>query len=149
MPEERSSAISPRIRGGLIFLPCLAALVASAWLTPRASGWGTHEQLGLPGCSTPAQTGWPCPTCGMTTSFAAMAHGQLGDAAKAQAFGVVLFAATVLFCGVGGAEMATGRDVIRHLRPGWWWLFVAVGGTLAGWGLKAGLGFINGQYPMR
>jgi hypothetical protein len=85
----------------------------------------------------------------MTTSFAAMAHGQLGDAAKAQVFGVVLFAATVLFCAVGGAELATGRNVIRHLRPGWWWLFVVVGGMLVGWALKACLGFVNGQYPMR
>ena len=31
---------------------------------------GTHQQLGLPPCNFVTLTGYPCPACGMTTSFA-------------------------------------------------------------------------------
>jgi hypothetical protein len=67
-------------------------LGAARALTPDPSGVGTHLQLGLPRCGFLAWTGLPCPACGLTTSFAHMAHGEIAQAASAHALGVPLFA---------------------------------------------------------
>ncbi len=45
-------------------------LVVARRLEPDPRGFGTHTQLGLLPCSFRATTGHPCPSCGMTTSFA-------------------------------------------------------------------------------
>lgn len=50
------------------------------WLDPDRRGYGTHEQLGLPPCAFRAITGIPCPSCGMTTSFAYVVRGQIWTA---------------------------------------------------------------------
>ena len=47
------------------------------WLRPDERGYGTHEQLGLPPCAFRLITGVPCPSCGMTTSFAYVVRGRL------------------------------------------------------------------------
>jgi hypothetical protein len=56
---------------GLLGLLSLAAI-----LTPSPQGHGTHRQLGLPPCTFLALFGRPCPTCGMTTSWAFLVRGQ-------------------------------------------------------------------------
>lgn len=70
-------------------------LVATArTLTPDPRGYGTHEQLSLPACGFARLTGWRCPTCGMTTSWA---HGTRGDfraALAASGGGTMLLALT-------------------------------------------------------
>jgi len=90
----------------------------------------------MPACSFLVKTGKPCPSCGLTTSMAAMAHGKLALAFRAQPFGMVLFVAAVAMAGVGLAEMICGRDVVGALRPSLWWPAVALAGMLAGWGIK-------------
>ena len=77
---DAREGVGRRFRGALILGPCLAALAVSVWLAPRPAGFGTHRALGLPPCGFLAQTGYPCPSCGMTTAFAAMAHGHPVDA---------------------------------------------------------------------
>ena len=72
--------MSYRLRGTALFVPAATVLTVAALLTPRRAGFGTHEELGLPPCSFLARTGYPCASCGMTTSFAAMAHGRLVEA---------------------------------------------------------------------
>lgn len=67
-----------------------APLAVGAILTPDPSGVGTHEQLGLPACGWIAGLGIPCPSCGMTTSFAFAARGDLADAFAAQPAGALL-----------------------------------------------------------
>jgi hypothetical protein len=74
-------------------LSALTILAVAANLTPSASGLGTHTQLGLPACGFLSRTGWPCPSCGLTTSFALAARGRFGDAAFVQPFGFCLFVA--------------------------------------------------------
>jgi len=74
------AGVERRIRGTLILAPCLAMLAVAVWLAPKPAGYGTHRELGLPPCGFLAQTGYPCPSCGMTTSFADMAHGHPVDA---------------------------------------------------------------------
>jgi hypothetical protein len=119
---------------GLAAAACgLAALGLAGGLTPNPQGYGTHEQLGVPGCSFMARTGYPCPTCGLTTSVAAAVRGQLGLAWRAQPFGLVVAAALAALAAAGTAQLACGRDVVGRLRPRLWWLWAAVGGVLAGW----------------
>lgn len=65
-------------------------------LHPSASGMGTHEQLGLPPCKFLVLTGWPCPSCGLTTSFAYAAHLHFQQAFCANPFGLLLFVVAVV-----------------------------------------------------
>ena len=57
--------------GALAFaLAALAMLVTAVLLKPSPTGEGTHTGMGMQRCQFLATTGLPCPTCGMTTSFA-------------------------------------------------------------------------------
>ena len=70
---------------GLIFLIAVAAM-----LKPSPFQLGTHQQLGLPPCSFLVLFGVPCPTCGMTTAWAHLMHGELIRAFQANIGGVLL-----------------------------------------------------------
>jgi len=87
-----------RIIGLIVLLACLAPLVAAASVVPDASGYGTHRQLGMPACGFLLATGGPCPTCGMTTSFAHAVRGNLLRAAFVQPGGLLL--CLLAACGV-------------------------------------------------
>jgi hypothetical protein len=50
----------------------------------------THRQLGLPPCTFRFATGLPCPSCGMTTSFALLVRGDLWNSLRANAAGTAL-----------------------------------------------------------
>lgn len=50
----------------------------------------THRQLGLPECTFKRVTGYPCPSCGMTSSFALAIRGDLWHAVQANCAGAVL-----------------------------------------------------------
>jgi hypothetical protein len=50
----------------------------------------THRQLGLPPCTFKYLTGLPCPSCGMTTSFALLIRGDVGNSLRANAAGTAL-----------------------------------------------------------
>lgn len=56
--------------------------------TPRALG--THHQLGLPPCTFQVVTGVPCPSCGMTTSFALVIRGDFANAMRVNFAGALL-----------------------------------------------------------
>jgi hypothetical protein len=56
--------------------------------TPRRME--THRQLNLPPCSFKVATGFPCPSCGMTTSFALLMHGDPINSLRANAVGTLL-----------------------------------------------------------
>ena len=72
-----------------------AVLAVAAWLQPAACGYGTHTQLGLPPCNFLRLTHLPCPSCGLTTSFAWAIRMQFGKAFMANPFGILLFFATI------------------------------------------------------
>lgn len=62
-----------------------------AWsLEPDPRGYGTHQSLGLPPCTMRAFFDIPCPGCGMTTSFSHIVRGNVTQALRANAGGVVL-----------------------------------------------------------
>ena len=95
---------------------CLAALVVAARLKPDAGGMGTHTQLGLAPCQWLARTGIPCPSCGMTTSFAWFVRGNLAASVYVQPMGSVLAALAATCVWVGLYVAVTGRPVYRLLR---------------------------------
>jgi hypothetical protein len=70
---------------GLLFLFAVAAV-----LKPNPYLMGTHQQLGLPPCSFLMLFGIPCPTCGMTTAWALLMHGEFIRALLANTGGVLL-----------------------------------------------------------
>jgi hypothetical protein len=93
-------------------------LITARLLVPDARGFGTHEQLGLPACAFLAWTGWPCPTCGLTTSFAHAAHGDLARAFSAHVLGPGLFAVTVLLVPFGlWASVFDEGALMARLHP--------------------------------
>ena len=56
----------------------------------------THTQLGLPECNFQRLTKLPCPSCGMSTSFALFVRGDLGNSLCANAVGTLLAAFLVV-----------------------------------------------------
>lgn len=60
----------------------------------------THTQLGMPPCNFVALTGKPCPSCGMTTSFALLVRGDVSASLRANwvgSFICVLWALTLVW----------------------------------------------------
>jgi hypothetical protein len=113
-----SNALTPR--GRLLLAACgLAAvvlLVTAQRLIPDSRGFGTHEQLGLSACGFTRLTGWRCPTCGMTTSWAHAARGNIRAALAASGGGTVLFAMTLLATPWALASAAAGKWMIFRPR---------------------------------
>jgi hypothetical protein len=86
----------------------LTVLVIARALTPSASGFGTHTQLGLPPCGFLLLFHVPCPACGLTTAFAHLAHGSLRASLHAHPLGLPLFLALLLL---------TPRALLQLVRP--------------------------------
>ena len=86
------------LRGWLVAmgLGLMALLIAARIVQPAADGVGTHEQLGLPPCGFRLMFGRPCPSCGMTTSWAHLMRGQLTQAALTHPGGMLLGLATLV-----------------------------------------------------
>lgn len=100
-----------RLLAGFVVLGTGALLGLAAWLSPSAAGHGTHQQLGLPPCQWVVSAGMPCPSCGMTTSFAHAADGNLLGALRAQPAGAVLAVGTAFAFVIGVWTLATGSAI--------------------------------------
>ena len=92
LPAERSERITNFV------LACVAAIVlgVAVYLSPSPAGHGTHQQLGLPACNFMVATGYPCLSCGMTTSFSHAVRGELISSFLAQPFGMFLAVCTIV-----------------------------------------------------
>lgn len=137
-----------RLWGAATAAACLGLLACLHCLTPSRGRMGTHRQLGLPACGFVTTTGYPCPTCGMTTSLAEAAHGNLIRSFQAHPMGLVLAAAAALAGLAGSAQAVLARPLLRELCPRLWHLGLALGGLLIGWGMKLCLGVMTGQLPV-
>jgi len=81
-------------------------VLGTAWtLQPSPSGFGTHEQLGLPPCAMVRWFGLRCPTCGMTTAWSHCVRGQWRQALRASVSGTMLAVAAAV---VGLAAVVSG-----------------------------------------
>ncbi len=56
----------------------------------EARSMETHRQLGLPECTFKELSGKPCPSCGMTTSFALLVRGDVISSLRANFVGTLL-----------------------------------------------------------
>jgi hypothetical protein len=147
-PAATKSAGNVRIVGAWVALPCLAVLLTAVFLTPDPRGVGTHTQLGLPSCSMISWTGYPCPSCGLTTAVTAAVHLDWGASLRAQPFGLPLAAVLLLLGGAGTWQLVTGTDALGRLRFSAWWLAYAMAGMFLGWGAKLAAGVWSGTLPV-
>lgn len=152
--ETASPPVHParmRWAASVVFIFGAATLGVAAWLKPDARGLGTHQQLGSGPCGMLVSTGFPCPTCGMTTSFAFLMHGAPLRAFLAQPAGFLLALFTTC------ATMYAAIVVVCGAMPGIWWLqrlspfwlyFLLLAVLLAGWAYKIVIGLLDGTLPM-
>ncbi len=73
------------------FVLWVGVTACGLYLSPSAQGHGTHQQLGLPPCPSALFLDRPCPGCGLTTSWSALLHGNLGLSFHAHPLGPVLY----------------------------------------------------------
>lgn len=107
------------VRGGLLAGAAALAVVfglARAIDPYRPDGtartMSTHTQLGLPPCNFAELTGKPCPSCGMSTSFALLVRGDVRASLRANWVGTVicvLWAGALVWAAAGAVK---GRIVL-------------------------------------
>jgi len=138
-----------RLVASAVMLGAGLLLGVAAWLKPDPSGMGTHRQLGLSSCSLPMLTGYPCPSCGMTTAFAHAVRGQFIDAFMAQPAGLCVALATGVVVMLAGYSAVTGRSwCINWYRiPARWLTLGVIGVILGAWGFKVVVGLARGTIP--
>jgi hypothetical protein len=85
------------VRACLVVIAVGFAIVfgIALWLNPydetgQPRRLATHTQLGMSPCGFYQMTDVPCPSCGMTTSFALLMHGDLVNSLRANAAGTLL-----------------------------------------------------------
>ena len=146
-----ATAARTRALAGLILLGCLAILGLAAWLKPDPRGYGTHTQLGTGPCGALIMTGYPCPTCGMTTAFAHTVRGQWLRAFWVQPAGFALGLGTIALAGITGWTVLSGRwprRRVRFITPYRLFLGLLVL-LLASWAFKIAVGLADGTLPYR
>ncbi len=137
-----------RLLGAGMALTLAAPLVIAWWLQPDGRGWGTHHQLGMAPCGMLVSTGLPCPSCGMTTSFAHAVRLQWWRAFLAQPAGFALALGSALGVGIGGFTLLCGRwpQWLRRVSPlALFWSMLIV--LVAGWAFVLARGLWTGELP--
>jgi hypothetical protein len=105
---------SGRAALALFALGLMSVFAVAIWLRPygpdgRPLHMETHTQLGLPPCTFYRLTGLPCPSCGMTTSFALLVRGDLWNSLCANAVGTLLAALCLALIPWSIASAVRGR----------------------------------------
>ncbi|MBI3834267.1 MAG: DUF2752 domain-containing protein [Planctomycetes bacterium] len=146
-PQIRACAV--RLRAALLLSIGCALWWVAFRIFPSPAGFGSHVQLGLPPCSMPMLTGYPCPTCGMTTSVAFAARGQLASSFRAQPAGLILSLGMLAVIIGSTATMLTGQTwkKPRSNSPSLW-VAMVIGIVILGWLMKIGLGLADGTLPL-
>ncbi len=97
LPPPGSVRVRWYVRAALLLIGLGLAAVfgVAAWLNPYTPDgtprtMATHRQLGVPACNFVTLTGKPCPSCGMTTSFALLVRGDVGASLRANWVGTLL-----------------------------------------------------------
>lgn len=118
-----------------LFLLWLVVIAFAIYLTPNPSGTGTHLQLGLAPCPWLTIYSKPCLTCGMTTSFSAIVHGDLTLAFRSHLLGPLVFVWVSLGALYYGSKFLFRYKVIAPTRAVLWINLTLLGAFLAygGW----------------
>lgn len=133
-----------------VLAACLGILAVAVLLAPKGRAYGTHADLFLTGpCGMLVMTGLPCPTCGMTTSFAYFVRGQWLRAAYVQPAGFLLALGTVATAFMAGWTLVRGRwPVLGLWRISPYRLFLGLLVILlGGWVFKIVTGLADGSLP--
>lgn len=124
-PRREPPAMARAVRAALLAVAgsLVAVFAAAAYIhpysadgTPRTSA--THTQLGMPPCNFKVLTGKGCPSCGMTTSFALLVHGDVMASLRANWVGTticVIWAVTMVWALASGLR---GRALLIPRRRG-------------------------------
>jgi hypothetical protein len=140
------------VRGGLVFVVVglLAVFAVAIWIRPYDEEGNpelseTHRQLGLPACSFKVMTGQPCPSCGMTSSFALLVRGDVLNSLRANAVGTLLAVFCLLVIPWGVVSLVRGRLLyVRSVERALTWavgIFLAL--LLVRWAIVVGPKFLN------
>lgn len=143
--------LTGRLYAAGILAGTVAILAVAARLHPNQQGMGTHRELGLPPCGFVLATGYPCPTCGMTTAFACAVRGQFRSALRSQVAGLTLALGTAI------AGVLAGIALVRGGYPGVNWyrvdpvrmVWLAALFLVLSWALRIGLGLADGSLPVQ
>lgn len=137
------------VRGALLALALglVGVFAIAAWLDPydaegKARRSETHLQLGLPPCTFRSLTGVPCPSCGMTTSFALLMHGDLVNSLRANAVGTLLAVFGLVLIPWSLASLLRGRPlwIVSFDWAATWMVIIFVVLLLARWAVVLGRG---------
>lgn len=89
------------VRGSLLLIAAVMGLVffIATQVQPynpdgSAMRMASHQTLGMPACNFNRLAGMPCPSCGMTTSFALLVRGDISNSLRANWVGTGL----AVFC---------------------------------------------------
>lgn len=122
-PVGRASRTTWTVRAALVLIAfvLIAVFAVAAWLNPynpdgTPRRLATHRQLGLPPCNFTMLTGKPCPSCGMTTSFALFVRGDLRASFQANWVGTLLAATAVV--ALPWSLLSALRGRLLGIRPG-------------------------------
>jgi Protein of unknown function (DUF2752) len=145
--------LSPWVRRVLLAIGfgLVAVFAIAAWLDPydpegKARRSETHLQLGLPPCTFRSMTGVPCPSCGMTTSFALLMHGDLENSLRANAVGTLLalFGLAVIPWSLASVWRKRPLFITSMERATLWIVIIFVVLLLTRWFVVVGLMWWNG-----
>ncbi len=99
--DDRSLGATVRVLLILIAIGIVSVFIIAVYLNPYRGGrvWysETHRQLGLPPCNFKRATGKPCPSCGMSSSFALFVRGDVVNSLEANPVGTLLAAFLAIF----------------------------------------------------
>jgi Protein of unknown function (DUF2752) len=109
------------VRGALLGVAVFLTVIFSIaiYLNPynadgSAKRQATHRGLGLPPCTFYEQTGLPCPSCGMTTSFALLVRGDVWHSVQANSAGTML--ATVCLLAIPWSLASLWKQRLLYVR---------------------------------
>ncbi len=121
-----------------IIIGCFWLIGTAFSVEPDGRGFGSHEQLGLEPCGYLKSHGHPCPTCGMTTSFAHTVRLQIPSALAANPAGTLLCLLCLVLPGILVHSMLTGEPIGRFFMGKWtgYWIFIALFIIGASWAYK-------------
>lgn len=127
-----------RVGALVLALACMTVLTIGAELIPDPSGVATHRQLGLGPCALYQNSGIPCLTCGMTTAYAHMLHGEVVASVLTQPMGALLCLVTGMTLWASLYIASTGLPGAIWFRriPSPWMVVLFVTLLLCAWAYK-------------
>jgi hypothetical protein len=127
-----------RIVAMVVAAAALSLLVIATVIKPSPKGIGTHLSIGFEPCQFERISKLPCPTCGMTTSFAWFVRGNWMASFYVQPMGFVLALVDGTIFWASLYIALTGRPIQRLMNqlPGMTLTLAAMGLGIAAWGWK-------------